>query len=64
MSDEDRLYTLAEAGALLHRCPRTLQNLIYGHQLPRRLIRQGRHPRKITAISAQTLARLRRLTQT
>jgi len=61
---EERWYTLHEAAVLIHRSPRTIQNLIYRHALPRRLIRQGRHPRRIIVISAATLARLRKITKT
>lgn len=59
-----RVFTLKEAGVLLHRSPATLRNLISRHKLPRYLIREGRHPRRIIVISVDTLARLRRLTKT
>lgn len=59
---QERWYTLAEVSAQLGRSPSRLRHLILDHELPRRKVRQGRHPRRVIQISYQTLLRLRRLT--
>jgi len=60
---EEHWYTLAEAAVVLDRRPETLRGLLWKHQLPRRKVRQGQHPRKVLQISYRTLQRLRRLTR-
>ena len=58
----ERWYTLIEASAQLNRSPEYLRRLIAEHELPRRKVRQGKHPRRVIQISYQILQRLRSLT--
>jgi hypothetical protein len=58
---EERWTTVVETARLLQRAPKTISNLVSKHQLPRRIIRQGRSPRRIMLLSEATRERLRRL---
>jgi hypothetical protein len=58
---EERWTTIAETAVLLKRSPKTIRNLVFKHGLPRRLIRQGRSPRRMMLLSETTRERLRRL---
>lgn len=60
----ERWYTVTEAAVLLHRSRKTLLNLMYEHHVPRKLIRQGRHPRRIIVFSEVSLTLLRQHTRT
>lgn len=60
----ERWYTVTEAAGICHRSRRTILNLIYKHNLRRRLGRQGRHPRRIILLSDPVLLQLRSLTRT
>jgi hypothetical protein len=54
-------FSLEEAAADLRRAVKTVRNVLYRAELPRRRIRgPGRSPRIIVVISRQTLEELRR----
>ena len=58
---EEHWYTLAEASVQLGRPAATIRWLIWKHDLPRRKVRRGQHPRRVLEISYRTLQRVRRL---
>jgi hypothetical protein len=53
--------TVLEAAQFLKRSPKTIRNLVSKHQLPRKIIRQGRARRRVMVLSASTVAQLQRL---
>jgi hypothetical protein len=53
--------TVKETAALLHRAPKTIQNLVCKHELPRRIVRQGRASRRVMLLSFRTREKLRLL---
>lgn len=57
-------YTISEAAALCRRSPKTIENLISKHQLPRRLLWRTRNRlrRRIIFLSPQTVVFLQRVT--
>jgi len=59
---ELRWYSIAEVAVQLRRSPDYLRKLIKVHDLPRRKVREGEHPRRILEVSWTTLEALRRIT--
>jgi hypothetical protein len=58
---ELRWYNLKEVSAQLNRSTGYLHRLIREHDLPRRKVREGRHPRRIVEVSWPTLRALQRI---
>lgn len=57
--DEEVWLTVDETARLLRRQPKTIRNLVWKHELPRRIIRVGRARRRVMVLSARTRERLR-----
>ncbi len=61
MVAEEVWTTVEETARLLFRQPKTIRNLISKHELPRRIVRQGKSKRRIMLLSQATRERLRRI---
>lgn len=60
---EERWYSVAELAVQFNRTPAWVRHLIKAYNLPRRVVRQGEHPRRILEVSYTTVQRLRRITR-
>lgn len=61
MAAEEIWTTVEETARLLSRAPQTIRNLISKHELPRRIVPQGRSKRRVMLLSYQTREKLRTL---
>jgi hypothetical protein len=59
----ERWYTVAEVAAQLGRSSSRVLTLIKRHNLPRRKVRQGKHPRRVVEVKGTTLRRLQEITR-
>jgi hypothetical protein len=61
LPNEEVWTTFIETAALLRRSPKTIKNLVYKHELPRRIIKHGGAGRRIALLSYRTRERLREI---
>jgi len=61
LAEQERWTTFKETAEELRRSPKTIKNLVYKHELPRRIIKHGRAGRRTALLSSRTRERLREI---